>query len=626
MEKNYPEKNFEKGIVFKESAIENFIKLLEETEKRMASFLKAISVGKKPLPEEIESLGRDIKILMEMKTGLDERVNQLKENYKKIGGKIETEIEIEPKVKAETKRAAGSETKKAAEAETKIVAGEKTEKTAGAEKKTETKKEKPQELPPFEEIERRLEFSKREYLERFKEVEELRQQMKKAHGDELLKKQQEFQKAQAFLLNAEESFRSNEDLYKVAKRKNLWEEKRGYVAKQIFLQKGGNEIEWGKNKEKFLKKNQDEIEKTLVKEKEKIEPLLLGSLAYEMLLKEEELEKQKRQIIESSRRERMGWLIKLWDRYQALPYSRKVLVGAMLAGAGAGGAAVAVGAGFAALGIGALAAGRRFATGFVVGGPIKGLSEIIIGKKERKKLEELTEKRVAEIAKAISSEINQPEKIALTEEKVFKAMRHLDERISDLVGEREKIRSQSDKKRKNWTAIAILAGGLAANYDNIIALVKGAKNAVISETAINSHLNPSETMPPTGATAPKVVGTAPIETLKTVKGSVGMVPVEKYGFWGAAQKLSENLGLSKEQFVSAWSHSFVSDPQTGNIFPIADAHFVTKGAQLAYNPSKNIFEAVAGPEVKIGGLDKLIEAYHKLGKPLPFWIMKWLKG
>lgn len=87
------------------------------------------------------------------------------------------------------------------------------------------------------------------------------------------------------------------------------------------------------------------------------------------------------------------------------------------------------------------------------------------------------------------------------------------------------------------------------------------------------------------------------------------------------------LGLSDAEFGTAWSKSIVTDPISGTTLPLPQAHYVTslspdQQASLVYDVKKGVFNAIVGPQVKIGGAEKLIEAWKKVtgGEP-PFRVI-----
>jgi hypothetical protein len=105
------------------------------------------------------------------------------------------------------------------------------------------------------------------------------------------------------------------------------------------------------------------------------------------------------------------------------------------------------------------------------------------------------------------------------------------------------------------------------------------------------------------------------------------VPVGRGGFWEAAKALQHHLGISDTDFASAWSKAVVTDPISGKVFNLPDAHWVYSAdpksfASLIYNPTKNVFEAIVAPKVQIGDAEKLLEAYYKLDKPVPLAVLK----
>jgi len=343
-----------------------------------------------------------------------------------------------------------------------------------------------------------------------------------------------------------------------------------------------------------------------------------------------------------------GFFEKLWDKFKAISYGKKATTGAVFAGVLGGSAAALGGAGFAALGIGAALFVRRFFGGFVVGGGIKGVADRLISRKERRELDEETAKRVEEISEEISSLINNPEKAPRSYENWLRLAKHLDERLKDVLYERDNIREKNNKKRKLWTIIAALVGGLAANADNLYNLLTGHSARNLSEVTPSGSGKGSVIIEKSGATSGSIKGareavagssealgsfgsqaTPETQLMDIMRQQIeaGGVParVGRGGFWGAAKNLQEILGMSPEDFERAWNNSLVRLP-SGEVYNLPETHWVrgVKGetALLFYNPQQGVFEAVVGPGVEIGGAEKLLKAYNSLGKKVPTGVLR----
>jgi len=395
----------------------------------------------------------------------------------------------------------------------------------------------------------------------------------------------------------------------------LWENRLVKEGRLPETEKEKQEL-WQKERNDFIKNNRDLIENNLFTPQER--NLILSSIAWEMLQRHENLYMQEKNIEEEIRKSN-NWLARIMERYRSLPYASKVLIGATIAGVSAGALGVAGGAGFAALGIGAFAALRRFIGGFFVGGPIKSLSELIIGRKERKERKEIEKTRESGVQKAIQTveeALENSELIENYERKVLDAMKHLDKRLDQIVRDSENIRSKSDRRRRLWTAIAILSGGLTSNIDNILELFKGAKGVV--EEMILSKVQVSKEVV---TTSPETVMlTHPESIVEMSRETLNGVKVGKGGFWEAAKSLKQTLGLDDRTFESAWRNSVVQTPK--GTLPLSEAHYVVGDATLSYDIKENVFRVTTTSKTKIDNLFDLINAYKRLGKPIPTWILK----
>ncbi len=314
--------------------------------------------------------------------------------------------------------------------------------------------------------------------------------------------------------------------------------------------------------------------------------------------------------------------------------ARRATIGAVVAGVGAGTLAAAGGVGFAAIGIGTAYAARRFFGGAVIGGGLKNIGDRVIGGRERRQLDEATARQVNQIREEIASIISNPEKPLTSYEAYLNTARRLDQRLEDVLRERENIRSKNDKSRRRWTLISALIGGIAANPDNIYhaffgssksatqeaviggAGAGGAKEGIGAAAGVKGFISPES--------APEVIKQLNQEALK----SAGMpAVVGRDGFWGAANWLKEHLGLSQEEFATAWSNSKVIDPISGNELPLPQAHWVralkpNEQLNLAYDSVNKVFKAVLGPKVEVGDATKLIEAWRKTtGGDPPFRVI-----
>lgn len=462
--------------------------------------------------------------------------------------------------------------------------------------------------------------TKKEYLTRYQEYESKRLALNKEKNEKKkdeLKKELEILKV--YLDNAEKLYKNSLEEYKVAYYFEQYKKKKEYLFNEIFKNKGDILKEKIKKdnpnlseeeiNDLIIKEINQEVEAIIKNEKRELDKQIIGALAYDVLAKEEELANEKLEILRKEKEKISNWLSKIWDKYKNLSFSKRVLLGAFISGMTAGGAAVLAGAGFAALGIGSIAALRRLVSGFVVGGSIKGLSEVAITKKEKKEVESLKDKRVKEIQEDIVNLLNNSENELKKYEDYIKVMEAMDNRIDETIKEAEAIRSRNDKSRKKWTLLAVGFGGLAANADNIYALFKGVlgpeSGDIVKEGVRVSDLTP------------------PIE--KSVS-----APIGKGGFWEAALNLKKQLGLSAEDFEKAWSNSKVIDPVDGKEYLMPKAHFIkalepNQDMFLQFDAKEKVFKAVLGPKVDVGGARELINAYISQGKKIPTFVIESLK-
>jgi hypothetical protein len=477
--------------------------------------------------------------------------------------------------------------------------------------------------------------AKEEYLRQYELYLDFSYQLKKEKDEKKrLEMESVCKERELWLKNAKTMYYRSLDEYKVAVHFDLISKKKNYIREQLLNRKkdiienrirAHNAQLKDEEIEKLVKEEiEKEVEIIFASEKKEIQKDLIGVIAYDVLNKEESLNEEIRNILKKEKEKHANFFGKIWERFKAMSYGKKALLGAAIAGVGGGILGVAGGAGFAALGIGATLFGKRFFGGFVVGGGVKGIADKLIGRKERKELEKETRERVEAISKEIADLINNPEKEPRDYEQWIKLADYLDKRLGEVLHERDLIREKNDKKRRMWILIASLIGGLAANYDNIYALLKG------------HHVPPSPTPP--SKTPPHVVATTtsspeipptPLpkpnltiwpEILKRMP-TIG-VPVGKEGFWGAASILKSQLGIPDADFAKAWANAIVTDPISKTVFKLPQAHWVLplkpdQQAILSYNPVKKLFEATIAPKVQIGGAEELINAYKALGKEIP---------
>lgn len=450
-----------------------------------------------------------------------------------------------------------------------------------------------------------------------------------------LELESQLKEAELWYKNAYNMYRRALDEYKVAEYADILNRKKNYIREEIFkrkadiikdrLLKSHPSIKPDKLQKAIEQEINKEAEIIFEKEKKDIQKLIIGEIAFDVLAQEERTAEEMREVINSVKMKNANFFNKLWERYKALPYGKKALIGAAIAGVGGGIIGVAGGAGFAALKVGATMFGRRFFGGFMVGGGVKVLADKLIKRKENKTLITETNKKVEQISNEIANLINNPDKTPQTYEQWIDMADQLDNRLDEVLIERDKIRAQHDKKRRTWTLIASLIGGVAANADNIYAL-------------FHPHASP------TGGGVPTETVTTKTETVITKieklpppskhiwdilnKHSVfPSVRVGREGFWGAAQIIKKQLGMSDELFAKAWSNAQVIDPISNKIFKMPQAHWVfplkpDQQALLTYNANKNVFEAIIAPKIKIGGAEDLINAYKQLGKEVPLGVAK----
>lgn len=419
------------------------------------------------------------------------------------------------------------------------------------------------------------------------------------------KKQEEFLKIKYELNNYQRFYEEALEEYKLAHLNELVDKKKRLIFQRLEQEKR-DELK-RELTDAEINQIKQKTEEFFEREKPEIIEQMLAVIAYDILEKREELERKKMNIAREVSLEKTGPLKRLWERFKNIPYGWKVVIGSLIAGVGAGTLAVAGGLGFAALGIGATAAWRRFFGGGIIGGSIKGISEYFIKRKEKKQLEKTTKEKIEELSKEISEIINDPDKGPGADyEKWLQLAEDLDKRINEVIKEREKIRKKSNKKRRLWTLLAILAGGLATNYDNIASIFgSGAK-------AGTEGLVGTDSLGKIGEESLRIDVEAGLGYISPEK--LTGIPIGKEGFWGAASKLKEIYGISDSRFSDAWAQSLATDPITGEIFPLPEAHWVKsfipgQQAVLSYNPFRNVFEVSAGQGIKIGGAEELIRSY-----------------
>lgn len=486
----------------------------------------------------------------------------------------------------------------------------------------------------LKEAEEQLSNAKEEYLKKYQEYESKKLAFQKEKKEILKNKlKEELEIAKVYLANAENFYKKALEDYKVAYYFNQLNNKKSYVFSELLKNKGDILRQELKQKNPNLteKEINDLVVKEIIKETEEIiknekkdlDKGIIGGLAYDVLAKQEELANKKLEILRGEKEKSLNWLSKIWDKYKNLSFSKKVLVGALISGSLAGGSAVLAGAGFAALGIGSIAALRRFVSGFVIGGSIKGISENAITKKEKEMIKNIKDKRVEEVKEEIAEALNNPEKILKQYDDFLKVMQNLDQRLDGVLKEVEAIKNKNEKLRKRWTAIAIGIGGLAANADNIYNLFKGV-------------ISPENVSQSQGGVANQVIESSnKISQSEVVSEFVSQVdknsvPIGKGGFWEAALTLKKQLGLSAEDFEKAWSNSKVIDPVDGKEYLMPKAHFIksltsNQDMFLSFDAEKKIFKAVLGPKVDVGGAAELLDAYYKIGRKIPSSLIESLK-
>jgi len=507
----------------------------------------------------------------------------------------------------------------------------------------------------LEEAENNLNTAREEYLRQYRERITLRFQINRERDENVeLQLQSRLRESELILNNAKRLYDRALEEYKIALYFDLLRRKKEYLFNRIRDQKEDIIIARIKKENPEISENelnvivneqvQKEVEEIFVSEKQEIQKEIIGIVAYNILQRQEQLAQEEQNILRQENERCAGFFGRLWNRYKGLSYGRKALIGAGIAGLLGGGFAAAGGAGFAALGIGSALFARRFFGGFVVGGGIKGAADRLISRKERRTLDKETAQKIDQISQEISSLINNPEKAPKNYENWLKLANHLDTRLNDVLAERNRIREESDKRRRRWTLIAALIGGLTANADNLYGLAtghsatsgvgEGIKN-VTSSTSKPPEI-PIISEPPPEITPDMASGIPSISPeMQKVLNAISQqtkaggfpVPVGRGGFWEAAKALQHHLNISDTDFGSAWSKAVVTDPISGKVFNLPDAHWVYSAdpknfASLVYNPTKNVFEAIVAPKVQIGDAEKLLEAYYRLDKPVPLAVLK----
>jgi hypothetical protein len=479
------------------------------------------------------------------------------------------------------------------------------------------------EVLTVEQAEANLNSAIREYLKLFGEHVVLEIKLKKARKEsDRLKYQEELSQSELFLSNARNLYRKALDEYKIALYFDLIRKKKDYLRERILREKiikenptwnrkqVEEEVKRLANDKSVLAEVDQEVEKILRsrEEQETINNEIIGAIAYNILRKEEELAQRELNIRMEKEQKHARFFGKLWSKFRGLSMARRATIGAVVAGASAGTLAALGGAGFAALGIGAAYTIRRFFGGAVVGSGLQNIAHRIIGRKERRELDEETKRRVDEIKSEISSIISNPEKEPKSYENWLKLASKLDERLNEVIQVRNDIREKNNKKRRLWTLISALIGGVAANADNIFHALFGTPKAQAAGVVDISKEPPYPTIgKPSSA---EVVGSSLDQ--KALDSTI-LTPVGRDGFWGAAQSLKEQLGLSDQEFAEAWGKAVVVD-SFGKEIPLPQAHWVlplevNQTVGLVYNPVKRVFEVVSNPMVEIGDFRKLIDAY-----------------
>lgn len=505
-----------------------------------------------------------------------------------------------------------------------------------------------------------LSEAKAEYLFQYEKYLDLQKEVRKEKKpDARLEAEAQLKEAELWYKNAYNMYRRALDEYKVAEYHDILNRKKKYIRDEVGkrkrsvienrLLKAYPSITPNELQEAVEKEIDREAEVIFEKEKNDIQKLLISEVAFNVLAEEERTAEEIRAVVNSVNIKNAKFFGKLWEKYKALPYAQKALIGAAIAGVGGGIIGAAGGAGFAALGIGATAFARRFFGGVVVGGSIKSLADKLIKRKENKVLIEETNKKVEKISKEIADIINDPAKTPQSYEQWINMAEELDNRLDQVLAERDKIRAQHDKKRRKWTLIAALIGGVAANADNIYALAKRAFDHGQSSvtTTPDTPPKPSPDTPPKPSPSPPPqpphhseilitqTETLPRPTIDADKilkiiqerNVFPTIYVGKGGFWDAAQTIKQQLGMTDEFFAKAWINAEVIDPFSGKVFKMPQAHWVLplkpdQQVLLTLNPKDFKFQALLMPKVRIGGAEDLINAYKKLGKEVPLGVIK----
>jgi hypothetical protein len=515
-----------------------------------------------------------------------------------------------------------------------------------------------------EEAEQNLAQALQEYLRLYRERVVLEYQLNASNDDnQRLNLEEQLRQNELFLNNARRLYNRALDEYKIALYFHIIREKRDYIRGRIASQKEGilrqrvrNENpNWSDeevNAEVQRQINQ-EAENIFNSERNEINGEIIGIISYNVLQRQEDLAQQELNIRIEEGQRNAGFFGRLWNRYRGLSIARRATIGAAIAGFSAGTIAAVGGAGFAALGIGTAYAARRFFGGAVVGGGIKNIADRVIRRRERRELDEETRRRVDNIRSEIAAIISNPERQPKSYEDWVKLADNLDRRLDTVLAERNNIRERNGKTRRRWTLIAALIGGVSANADNIYhALVGTSKSPVIenintsgSKSQLPENINSRVPKPEINQNVnlnnlakepnPSLMGQGqenpvdPSQIINKLDNKVLSSPsavVGRYGFWGAAKDLQKHLGLSDEEFYNAWKSSKVIDPISGKEFAMPEAHWgrpldPSQSATLIYDDAHKVFKAVITPKFEIGGADKLIEAYKKLGKPVPFKVI-----
>jgi hypothetical protein len=515
-----------------------------------------------------------------------------------------------------------------------------------------------------EEAKQNLNKALQGYLRLYKERVKLEYKLNKAGDDKkILELQGKLREKDLFLDNARRLYNRALDEYKIALYFDEIRKKRDFIIKGITNQKENILFKRVKNENpnwsdeevnaEVQRQINQEAENIFNSEINEVNIGAIGFISEKVLLIQEDLSQKELNIRIEEGQKNAGFFGKLWNRYRGLSMARRATIGAAIAGAGAGTLAAFGGAGFAALGIGTAYAARRFFGGAVVGGGVKNIADRVIKKRERRELNEETERRIDDISREIAAIISNPEKQPKSYEDWVKLADNLDRRLDTVLAERNNIRERNDKTRRRWTLFAALIGGVAANYDNIYhAFVGTSKSPAVehintsgSKSQLPENINSRVPKPEINQNVnlnnlakepnPSLIGQSqenpvdPSQIINKLDNKVLSSPsavVGRYGFWGAAKDLQKHLGLSNEEFYSAWKSSKVIDPISGKEFAMPEAHWgrpldPDQSATLIYDDANKVFKAVITPKFEIGGADKLIEAYKKLGKPVPFKVI-----